>query len=125
MSAKKSSKEEVVPQSPTILPNEMGWRETKAFFKRRESEAKKMVVDAKLPDVLRSAGETFGREFKTMKALVNFVSKKPGKKGGRKKNAPALSEEQKAKIAQLRKAGKSGSEVAREVGCTLGQVYKK
>lgn len=122
MSAKKSSKEEAVPQTITITAEELGWREVKAILKRREAIAKKAVLDARLPEVLKFAGTTFNKEFKTLTAFVNYVSKKPGKKGKKGKRSPRLTDEQKEEIRKLKSDGKTHEQIAKEVGCSVPQV---
>lgn len=122
MSAKQPAKETVAPQTLTLTEEELKWAEVKAIIKRRELEAKRGLVESKLPAVLAFAGTTFAKEFKTLNSFVKFVSKKSGKKDRIGKRAPNLTEEQRIKIAQLRKSGKSGKDIREEVGCSLGQV---
>lgn len=122
MSAKKVA-ETTASETITIAENEKGWKEFKALLKRREQEKRKAELSAKLPDVLAYASKTFGKEFKTLKALVNFVAKKAGKKVGKGRRAKKLLPEQRAKIIELDKAGKVAKEIAKEVGCTPAQVY--
>jgi transcriptional regulator len=122
MSAKKNT-ETTTPETITIAEHEKGWKETKALLKRREQEKRKAELNAKLPDVLAYASKTFGKDFKTLKALVNFVAKKAGNKIGKGKRAKKLTPAEKAAVVEFSKAGKTAKEIAKEVKCTPQQVY--
>jgi hypothetical protein len=122
MSAKKTTKTPTVPDTIILTEAEKGWKEVKALLKKREEVKRKAEVTAKLPEVLAQASKTFGKEFKTLKALVNFVEKKFATNGGDKR-AKKLTDDQKTKIRELGKEGKAAKEIATDVGCTAAQVY--
>jgi hypothetical protein len=121
MNSKKYGKEQQ-SQSIVILPHELNWREVRAILKRRHQEAKINVIEEKLPAVLEFAGKSFGREFKTLKAFVSFVSKKVGKSGKRKKRTPALSSEQIETAKKMKSDGSTHQEIAKELGTSLSRI---
>jgi hypothetical protein len=122
MSAKKSDKPSIIPESIVITEEDKKLPEYKALLRRKEELKKKAEMAAKLPEVLKVAGEKFDKEFKTLNAFVNFVAKLEGKKGGKGKRAKKLTDEQKAQIRQLKTEGKTAAEIKKAVGCSTAQV---
>ena len=122
MSAKKSNKSTVSPETIVLTEAELKLPEVKALLKRREELKKQEEINSRLPKVLEFAGTTFGKEFKTLAAFVKYVTKLSGKKAAKGENAPRLTDEQRAKIRELKKEGKTIKDIVASEGVTTGQV---
>jgi hypothetical protein len=122
MCAKKSNKPSTTPETLVLTEKEMKLPEAKALLKRIEELKQQEEINSRLPKVLEFAGTTFGKQFKTFKGFVTFVTKLGGKTQIRGKQSPRLTDEQRVKIRELKKEGKTHPEIAAAVGCSVPQV---
>ena len=94
----------------------------KRFLKNQSKQAERNKIQAKIPQLLTSAGKLFGREFSSPAEIMNYVS--PRKKAKKGKRSSRITAEQKAAVKQMRKENKSDEIIAAELKLEVPQVKR-
>jgi hypothetical protein len=119
-SSKTSDKKPSNQQEAIVLtPEDLNSPEIRLWLKKKNEKHEEESRKRHLPAILKAAEAEIGKRFESINQLVKYFQPKQ-----RQKRSKQLSDQEKKKISELSKAGKTAVEIASEMSKKPAQIYR-